>query len=989
MSLRNSFLGPFQTTLNGKPVHSFESDKARALLAYLVIRSDHPHRRDALAALFWPDQEQEAALKNLRQTLYRLRQALGEGDGKGSDAGVENVPWLLVTSQTAQFNPEAGAWLDVGEFRALIAQCAGHKHRRLASCPSCHKRLLEAAQLYRGDLLSGFSLTESSPFEEWLLLERESLHEQAMLVFAQICAYSEARGDYAQALLFARRQLEHEPWREEAHREAMLMLLRLGQKSAALAQYETCRRALNTEFNIEPGEDTQALYKHIVNSTAAGSLDSLASKGMPPHNLPTELTPFVGRAEELASIAELLESVECRMLTLVGPGGVGKSRLAMKAAEGMRGCFADGIFAVLLQQVDSPDDLATAIANSVGLKLKGDKEPGAQLQAYLAAKEMLILLDNMEHLLPGAALLSSLLANAPHVTFLVTSREALKLRAEIVFDIKGLSYPQENLLMHGGAKLEDIVDYSAVQLFVTRAKRVTREFELTPQTAPGVARISTLLSGLPLGLELAASLTRQFTPAEIAVSVARNADFLRTGFSDMPLQHSSLRAVFDYSWGLLTAQEQNVLAMLSVFRGGSDAAAARVITGASREILDSLSGKSLLTVSDESSDPASESQNARYDMHEMVRQYASAYLQESETDVQTCRTHATYYLRFTEEALPGLSGPNQKEWLDRLELEHDNVRAALAWVRERDRVEDVELGLRASGTLWRFWERRGYFYEGQRWLESLLAAGEGASPLLRAEALRGAATLAIKQGNLERSAELSEKSVSLYREMGDMLGYAGALSSLGNVRREQGEHSAAEALYSRSLEIYRQLEDVRGISVVLNNLASSIQRSNDLPRASALYRESLVLRRQAGDTWGIAYTLGRLAEVVRDMGDLDEAEAMCNQSLAVMKELGDKWCMAMVSTTLGTIEGERNRLEHAKELLQGALAIFKDLGEIWGMATVLHALGSVTVKQGDRRDGERFYRQSLSLFRENGDRHAVKMVLSDLALVERREPRAY
>ena len=385
-ALSLSLLGPFQVALDGEPVTDFATDKARALLAYLAVESDHPHRRDTLAGLLWPDQPQQRARQNLRQALSHLRQAIEDQD----DNLIE--PFLTVTRQTVQFNPASDHVLDVAVFKSLVGQCQEHRHRRLETCLPCTRRMERMIALYQGSFLEQFFVSDSSVFEEWALLERESLHREAVQAFSHLASYYERRGDYAQARQHVRRQVTLEPWREESHRHLMWLLTRGGQRSAALAQYETCRRALAEELGIEPTVETTALYDQIRRGQQPG-VQAQKYEGTPPRNLPPSPTPFIGRAEELAELADLLADPDCRLVTLVGPGGIGKTRMALQVAADHIGTFAHGIYFVPLMTISSTESLISTVANTLRFSVQDKLDPKDQLLCYLSEKEILLVLE--------------------------------------------------------------------------------------------------------------------------------------------------------------------------------------------------------------------------------------------------------------------------------------------------------------------------------------------------------------------------------------------------------------------------------------------------------------------------------------------------------------------------------------------------------------------------------------------------------------------
>ena len=441
--LEISLLGPFRVTLDGEPVIRFRANSAQALLAYLAMHAGVAHRRETLAGLLWPDHPESVALQNLRQALRRLRTAI-------ADDKTDSPPWLHATRTTIALHPPADPStgpayrLDVDTFSDAIATARGHAHRRLEDCAPCMQRLEEAVALYRGDLLQAFS-SSSALFEEWMVVERERLHVQALEALSALAAYHEEREAYEQAMGYARRQVEMEGWRESAHRQWMRALALSGQRGAALAQYETCRQVLRKELGVEPAPETTALYERIRD----GEELRLASPATP-HNLPAQLTPFVGREALLAEIAARLRDPGCRLLTLVGPGGSGKTRLALEAAAHELDCYEHGVFFVALAPLQSPEAIAPAVAQALALQFHGEGTPEQLLLHYLRQRAMLLVLDNYEHLLfpshggkdkGGVALATDILRAAPGVKVLATSRAGLNVPGEHLLHVPGMAYP--------------------------------------------------------------------------------------------------------------------------------------------------------------------------------------------------------------------------------------------------------------------------------------------------------------------------------------------------------------------------------------------------------------------------------------------------------------------------------------------------------------------------------------------------------------------
>ena len=907
-----ALLGPMQVKLDGHPVAGFESAKVRALLAYLALETDCPHNRDELACLLWPDEPDQAARANLRNALGNLRQAITDPSAR--------PPFLSITRDTIQFNVESDYSLDVDQFIDLVTACRQHAHRRIETCRSCAQRLQAAVELYGGDLLSQLFLNDSPPFEEWLLVKREQLHRQVLDALFRLASCYERRGDYERARQYAARQLELDSWREEAHRQAMRALALGGQRSAALAQYKTCRRALAEELGAEPAAETTALYEQI----KSGPLNP----EHPPYNLPVLTTSFVGREKELGEIVELLENPICRLVTIVGPGGVGKTRLALAAAmrEAEDGTFAHGVYFVPLASSSSSQYLVPAIADALHLTLTGRPDPQAELFSYLRGKELLLVLDSLEHLLDGAGLITKMLCEASQVICLVTSRERLALQSEWPYDLPGLSYPSSGSVEYGD-------NCSAVQLFAQRAHQASSHFSLSPDELPAVVRICQLVKGMPLAIELAAASTCERTCAEIAADIERNARILSIEYRDVPERHRSMWATFEHSWKLLTPEEQTSLQRLSIFRGGFSPEAATKVSGATPDVLTALTDKSLLQ----------RAPRDRFDMHELVRQYADDKLRASHEHEQVQRQHLDYFLQLAVEAEAQLIGPAQKHWLDCLECENDNLRAALGWVGERG---EAEWAAQLAAALPPFWERHGHLREGRRWLAMILEHPEQLAAATYAKVLDGAGFLAFAQGDQAEAQTLHEKSLNLFRSLNDRSGIALCLFRLGGVLKWRGDYAGAEALLEESQQLFQAMGNRWGVAKCLFQSGLVAAEHGEHARSAALYETSLALLEEVGDVWSIAVGFNNRANIAHEAGDWPRAQQLHEKSLALFRELGDKDSIAMSLNNLATDLRQQGNLQRAQELALEGLRIRYELGNRRGLAYCLETLADVSAAQG-------------------------------------------
>ncbi len=877
--------------------------KALALLAYLAV-TQQSHSRDALATLFWPDDSQSKARGNLRRTLSRLNKVLGKG-------------WLEIDRGNAGLNPQADLWLDVDQFQRRLAQCQAHGHASIEVCPHCLPDLTAAAELYTGGFLAGFSLPDCPNFDEWQFFQDEGLRQALASVLERLGRGHSNRGDHDLAIPYARRWLALDPLHEPAHRRLMELYAHTGQQAAALRQYEECVRVLDKEIGVPPSAETTALFELVKTKRAPPRPPPKAKKAplssrpaAPPHNLPPQPTPFIGREDELAEITGRLTdpaSEACRLLTLVGPGGIGKTRLAVAAAERQLDPvrFPNGVYFVSLAPVSGAEFMISTLADALNVSFFGQTEPKVHLLNYLRGKQMLLVLDNFEHLLAdqGTQLLTDIMQTAFPVKLLVTSRVRLHLQEEWVIDLQGLPFPDEE-------SHEPPDSFSAVQLFLQRARQARSDFVPAKDESLYVRRICQLVEGMPLALELAAAWVRLMSCQEIAQEIERNLDFLSTPLRNMPDRHRSLTAVFDHSWHYLSRDEQHVFRGMTVFRGGFSREAAEQVAGASLPLLAALVDKSMLRRND----------SGRYELHELLRQWGAEKLREAGEAELVRSLHLEFFLNLAEEAEPKLQGAEQATWLKKLNTEHDNLRAALAWSLEGG---EAEMGLRLAATLGEFWLMRGQLFgEGIEWLERVLSGVEATEPTrARARAFRRLGMLTELQGNYAAARSAFEQSLVLYRELGDKEGIAASLNYLGETVATQGDEAAARPLfaaarsaYEESLASLRQQGDQWRIARALNVIGEIARIENDYPMARSFYEESLALRRELGDTRGIAVSLINLGLVALHQDEDRQAATYFEESLPLFQKLDSTRGIIDCLAGLAGVAGKKGQPERAARL---------------------------------------------------------------------------
>jgi predicted ATPase/transcriptional regulator with XRE-family HTH domain/tetratricopeptide (TPR) repeat protein len=748
----------------------------------------------------------------------------------------------------------------------------------------------------------------------------------------------------------------------------------------------------------------------------------------PRHNLPEEATTFIGRTAEVAMLKDLLQRPQVRLVTLTGPGGSGKTRLALRTAANVLSEFTDGVFFVSLAALTDPQVVPSAIAAALTLREREGRGPMEAVLDYLSDRNVLLVMDNIEHLPDASALLPELLEHCPKLHLLVTSRVVLRLSWEFIFEVQPLAVPDPG----SSIDLQALSLYEGVALFVERARAADPAFTVTGQDAAAVAEICGRLDGLPLAIELAAARLRVLPPQALLGRLSHRLTFLTGGARDRPSRQQTLRAAMDWSYSLLDDSEQRLFARLAVFAGGCTLEAAEVVgalpAGAQdpgaqdhdaapvpdTSVLDcaaSLIDKSLLRRNDQASSAA-----PHLRMLETIRDYALERLEDSGEEAAVRRQHATYFLSLAGQAAAKLHGPSRTTWLNRLEDEHDNLRAALRWAREH---REVRVGLRLAVALEQFWELRGYLSEGARWLAELLAIAGDEEPELKAAALRiaGNRTFAF---DISSAAELTEQSLALYRQLADERGAAEALYQRGLVAFYQADYGRAADCLAESLALARGLGDTNLVNRSLWSLAwpgsGQDDISGDIAETKKLAEESLERSRQVKDPKGmcaaleallyvarmegdparvqflieeflaqlrhsdlhpdadvrerlerIVFEIERMAIEVPPLGTHEQAMALLEEGLALSLREGDRRAAAHLGVTLALFAREQGWFARAESLLQDSLVVFRELEDVMETARTLIGLADVARDQGDGERGIVYSQEGLARARECGD----------------------
>jgi predicted ATPase/DNA-binding SARP family transcriptional activator len=996
-TLSIKLLGSPSIALDGQPVRGFVSSKAAALVYYLAA-TGRPHTRQALAGLLWPEVPDAQALKNLRDVLSNVRRLL--------------LPYLQITRQTVALASTAAEQLDCQQFEARLNYAE--------QAPGDGVLLLQdAVALYQGDFLDGFSLPDAPAFEEWALVERERLRQVFLTSLHRLAVLGGQQLAYADALAYATRLLALDPTREETHRLLMLLLASSGQRSAALAQYQTCRRQLNDELGIDPDQATEALLRRILDGEVVGEMPAPPTAVRPIYQVPASLGPFIGRARELAQVVGLLRECECRLLTIVGTGGAGKTSLALQAARQLlplsqRGeAFVHGVAFVPLAGLEATgrgeaaarpamySALAGQVADALHFTFSGEEAPHLQVLNYLREKDLLLVLDNCEHLPPLADFVVELLQHSPQLTILATSRVRLNLHGEQIIELDGLPFPSSRQPIHAdladkqikdtvGAQspstpilrpprrsVEELEQYDALRLFRRSAQAANPRFAWTPATVRAAAGICELVDGLPLGIELAASLVRLLPCEEVARELESNLGLLQSSRRDMPERHQSLRAVFTHSWKLLSTAEQRVLAQLSVFRGGFSREAATQVAGASLALLASLVDHSLVRPL-----AAPTEGIGRYQLQELVRQYAAEHLaaveqHEGLSQPSLYERHCQYYLKFLAQRTAALRGRGQQTALAEIHQELDNIRAAWRWGVERGNAALV--GPACDG-LFQVYEMRSFFQEGvevfAQAARRFAGAAEPEAQVAWGKLLAGQGWFAFQVGRQAEARELLEQSLAVLRPLAGKAELVSPLNHLAAVTYYAGDYVEANRLVDEALKVSTAYGDSYGMAVaktILGQIAYLVGEYEDARRYS---RESLAIERELGNRWGTVFPLISLGRVAQALGEYEEARRYFEEGLAIREGLNDLRGVALCVNQLGDIATALGEHNQARWRYQESLGLFKEIGNRAGVATSLTRLGYNALAVQDVRAAHGYLFAALHTAWETG---AVPRILEALA----------
>lgn len=908
--------------------------KALALLIYLAVTA-RPHSREHLANLLWGEESESKAQASLRQALSKLKAIADE--------------YLILEKATVAFDRAKEYQLDVEELTT---------DDRQQTTENAVRRLPSAVEF-----LQTLAIKNAPDFEMWVLEQREKYRAQATEIFQRAAQQQLDAGNERAALDALTRLIALDTWNENAQQAAMRLLAHMGKRTDALAQYQRLKKILRDDLDIEPSPETTALFEKIRDARPLAS---------PP---PAPPTPFIGRERERAELAQWFAQPATRLVTLFGPGGIGKTRLALAIAEQLRERFLHGSTYISLEAIHAASNVIPAIGAAFHFSFHRASDAATQLGNFLQDKQVLLILDNFEQVVDAANELARLLQRAPEIKILVTSRTRLALQAERVFEVRGLEYQYPQDPKGFRKPLGSWGEYDATRLFIERAQRVSPAFAWDDKNARAVARICRAVEGLPLALELAAGLTRSATVEHIAAQLERDLTALDSDLRDVSARHHSARAVFEQSWQVLNARERAVLQKLSILRGGFEARAAREIAAADAATLGALADKALVYRADET----------RFDLHALVREFAREKLvlsaSEGSNALQATRAHhAKFFGGFVSARATRIIGGTQLETLQQLRVEFENARAAWEWFVEQRAVAMLD---RLAPVMYRYHEAQSLYQQA----ETLLAPAAEFSYIAQA---RLGATLYFLSRLDDARRELAN-ALSRAQAAQDESESAFCLLQIGNVAFDAGDFVLAEQHYQDCLVYARRTHDYYLMTDANNNLSYTSARRGDSARAREFCQQAIDAATRIDETRGIAGACINLALIEYGEGNFDASRVALERALPLFEAVGDQRGVNMTLANLGELAREAKAWERAEELYRRALKGYQEIGQPEKIAQQFRNLGDVTMQRGEFVQARRLFLDALAVYERIGARYweaNTRCSLGEVALASSQVTRA-
>ncbi|HSG17227.1 MAG TPA: BTAD domain-containing putative transcriptional regulator [Anaerolineae bacterium] len=1020
------FLGGIDIEKGGYSFSGELAGKALALLCYLAV-TNKQQSRDTLAGLLWSDFPEHRARSNLRDSLTSLRRT-------------RLAPHVDIKRRSVSFNSGRPYWLDTAAFDEGIKLGLG-------VAPIDAPRLELAIELYKGEFLAGFQVSKAALFEEWVTIQRQNFHLSATRALQRLVDFHRDAGSYEAGIAHARRLLLLDPWREETHRNLMLLHLLTGEHTAALKQYEACQQILADELGVAPSNETQLLYQNIrkqIDHKPGTDRIHLGPEASPsispaPHNISSQMTSFIGREKEQRAIEFALSDPAARLITIFGVGGSGKTRLALAVGQKQiqvidrdGECrFRDGVFFVPLEAIESPAEIVPTLCQTLGFQPADESRAKLsieeQLLNYLRHKRLLLILDNFEQLLAGVGLLSRINRAAENVHLLVTSRQKLALHGERLYALQGLRYPEAGEQVANSEEL--LANYSAAGLFAASARRVKPDFQLSDQEVPGLIRLCRLVDGLPLAIELAAGWTNVLSLADIVTEIEHGLSFLESDLHDLPDRHRNMKVVFEVSWQQLAREEQLLFSQLCIFRGGFTRQAAARIVGANLRQLATIVNKTLLQYDRELD---------RYQIHRLLRQFGAGKLaHHPQPEMIIRQRHCSFFSLVVQHWDEQLKGAGQLEALAEFEQENANVRSAWYYAVENGLLAELD---QAADGLGRFYLWRRRFHEGEattRLAEKTLLqalavneARENATEVMRllakiqiwqsvfcpqapakelvnkalavldnpelasvdirceqAFGLQRAGDL-IFDSNSDESQRFYHQSLTLYRELNDTWGITRVLTALGWGGAHRGALEEARQHGEEALILSRASGDAKGTADALWMLGTLAVQQNQIEASGRLLGESLDIRQTLGDRiTDIAAGPLDLGMTLTWIGRMAEADAVREETLALYEEQGQPEQIALAHVRLATSKLHVGQYEASERHARIGLELCQQVSNQRGAGLAVWLLATLSLIAGEDDQTESLLKESLAIFREVEGAGEIGWLFSNFAEVARRQGR--
>lgn len=946
--LKIQLFGSGTAHYNDQPL-SFRSVKVRALLAYLVAHANQPLRREVLATLLWEDKPEKQAHNNLRVTLTRLQKSLAPAiDGMDR----QQPPLLDITRQTVQFNLHP-VWceVDTAVFEAALAACRSYPPGEWWRSVACIPHLETAVGVYRDAFLAGLHLDGCLEFDSWKLIQSEKYYQQAMVALEALSRHHLMLGNHEQALAYARRLLAPEPWRAQPHHLIMQTYIAMARPEMALRQFEIYRETAAAELGIDPDETLAALAAKLAQGQPA------------PTFAPTPSNNILGRREALSWLKAHLIDPAYPLITLYGPGGIGKTRLAQTAVAEIGHAFRDGAYFIVMPDASSDTAAVTVLgALSSALNLSDSDDRSLQQRVFddLHTRACLLVLDNFEGVAPAADLILDLAAAAPQVTFLVTSRMRLGWPQEVGYPLRGLAVPPENA---GPAART----YPSVQLFLRHARRLLPTFDPDPDELAQIAQLCRLTDGMPLALLLAASWIEEFSCAELVTAVQENLDILtrqNNNISSTDARQHSIEAVFEQSWRYLSTDEQRVLAQLSLFAGEFGRQAALAVTEAPPSTLSVLTAKCMLEAAGA----------GRYRLHPLLRRLAADRLTDATERETAVARFADWYAQFLRERQAQLAGAGQVEALADIKANIANIRHAWQQALTGAKTDYLQ---QMAGPLSAFYDDTGQHQLGLALFQDAAAklADSAADTIAYATILLQTGLFLERAQQYAQAVEALEKMQGLAAVAPGKALWAWGHYRLGCNLMAQGELAEAETAVAQAEQIFLRLEDGAALAKVFSVQGGIAQRIGDFATARQKLEASLTLRREIGNLRLVSVGLSNFGFLLVRLGEVEAGAALLREGLALDNELGNDMGVVATLINLSLAYINQEAWQQAQDCLLEALPLARKIGDREGEAICLNNLGDTAVMQGNYAAAVAYLQDSLTIKREMGNRQGIAFSL--------------